>query len=759
MKIAIFIFLTLFASITSSSPLEKVTLQLGWKYQFEFAGFIAAKEKGFYKEAGLDVELKEREADMDVVETVLNGQADYGINDADLTLVKAQNKPVVLLANYFKRPALVIISKQTLLTPSDLIGKKVMITEEQLRNSSLALLLKAFNMTANDFQAIPHSFDAADFIRGDIDAMSAFLSNELYQIRQSKTPYNIIDPSAYGINAYHGNLFTAYSTAEHYRQRTQKLIDASNKGWEYALSHTEEMAELIYNNYSREKPLDALLYEADIIKKLILPDIKTLGSVNTNLVLHNFDVLKAADLIDSSASLNGFFFEAAAASKTPLFSKQELDYIQSLEKITLCVDPQWMPYEKIEQGQHIGISADYFNLLRQMIPTPIELVPTSNWTQSLAFARQRKCDLLSLVAATPEREKDWNFTSPYLNSPLVIATRTDELFVADIENVLNKKLGIVKGYAFAELLRNKYPTINLIEFDTLDEGLNKVAQGELFGFLDSLTTIGYALQNHYIGELKIAGKFDDKFELGIGVRNDDPILLAIFEKMVNAIPAAEHQTIINKWISVKYEKGTDYGLLWKLVAGIAVIGFLLLYRNFVQAKYLKEIAEQNELLLKLSITDKLTQVYNRAKLDDILQEQFDLYQRYRRPFSIIMLDIDHFKAINDTHGHLTGDAVLTSIADILKGHIRQTDILGRWGGEEFMIICPQNSAESAAILAEKLRVKISSHHYKHERRISASFGVAQIGDGMDIEQLVKRADDALYQAKDQGRNRVITQRA
>jgi ABC-type nitrate/sulfonate/bicarbonate transport system substrate-binding protein len=88
LKIAIFIFLTLFASITSASPLEKVTLQLGWKYQFEFAGFIAAKEKGFYKEAGLDVELKEREADMDVVEAVLNGQADYGINDADLTLVK-----------------------------------------------------------------------------------------------------------------------------------------------------------------------------------------------------------------------------------------------------------------------------------------------------------------------------------------------------------------------------------------------------------------------------------------------------------------------------------------------------------------------------------------------------------------------------------------------------------------------------------------------------------------------------------------------
>ncbi|WP_051299784.1 diguanylate cyclase [Methylobacter luteus] len=756
MKIAVFVFLILFGSITSSAPLEKVTLQLGWKYQFEFAGFIAAKEKGFYKEAGLDVDLKERRADMDVVDAVLNGHADYGVTDADLAFVKAQNKPIVLLANYFKRSALVFISKQTLLTPHDLAGKKVMITEEQLHSSSLALLLKTFHMKTDDFQIIPHSFSANDFIRGDIDAMSAFISNEPYQITQSKTPYNIIDPSAYGIHTYNGNLFTTYSTAEHQKQRAQKLITASNRGWAYALDHTEEIAELIYKKYSQEKPMDGLLYEAAAIKKLILPDIAEIGSVNRELVQHNFDALKAAELIAPSADLNSFFFDAATVSKEPLFSKQELAYIQALEKISLCVHPQWMPYERIEHGRHIGISADYFNLLQKMIPTPIRLVRTSSWTQSLEFARQRKCDILSLVAPTPERKKYWNFTPPYLSSPLVIATRTDELFVADIENVLDKKLGIIKGHAFSELLRNKYPSIDLIEFDTLDEGLDKVAQGELFGFLDSLATIGYALQNHYISELKIAGKFDDKHELGIGIRNDDPKLLTIFEKMTNAIPAIEHQAIINKWIAVKYEKGTDHGLLWKALAGMVVIGLLLLYRHLVQAKYLKEIAKQNELLLKLSITDKLTQVYNRAKLDDILQEQFDLYQRYRRPFSIIMMDIDHFKSINDNCGHLTGDAVLIDIADILKNHIRHTDIVGRWGGEEFMIICLHNTVERAAILAEKLRAQIKAHHFKHEQQITASFGVAQISDGINIEQLVKQADDALYKAKNAGRNKVIT---
>jgi len=757
-KITVFIFLILSAPITLSAPLEKITLQLGWKYQFEYAGFIAAKEKGFYREAGLDVDLKEGRPDMDVVETVLGGHADYGVTDADLTFVKAQNKPVVLLANYFKRSPLVFISKQPLLTPHDLAGKKVMITEEQLHSSSLALLLKAFNMRPDDFQVVPHSFDTADFIRGDIDAMSAFISNEPYPIIQSKTPYSIIDPSAYGIHTYNGNLFTAYSTAEQHKQRTQKLVAASNKGWQYALDHAEEIVELIYKKYSREKPLAGLLYEADAIKKLILPEIEAIGSVNAELVRRNFDALKAAALIAPAADLNSFFFDALVASKSPLFSKQELAYIQSLEKITLCVDPQWMPYEKIEHGRHVGISADYFNLLRKMIPPPIELVPTSNWTQSLEFARRRKCDLLSLAAPTPERKKHWNFTRPYLSSPLVIATRTDELFVADIENVLDRKLGIVKGYAFAELLRNKYPAINLIEFDTLEEGLEKVAQGELFGFLDSLVTIGYALQNHYASELKIAGKFDGKYELGIGVRNDDPRLLAIFEKMINAIPAVEHQAIINKWISVKYERGTDYSLLWKILAGMAVIGLLLLYRHLVQAKYLKEIAKQNELLLKLSTTDKLTQVYNRAKLDDILQDQFDLFRRYRRPFSIIMIDIDHFKSINDNCGHLTGDAVLADLSGILKNYIRHTDIVGRWGGEEFMIICPQNTAESAAIVAEKLRAQIEAHHFKHDRQITASFGVAQISNDINIEQLVKQADDALYKAKKAGRNRVITEK-
>ena len=430
------------------------------------------------------------------------------------------------------------------------------------------------------------------------------------------------------------------------------------------------------------------------------------------------------------------------------FTAEESHYLSEKKEILMCIDPNWLPYEKIENGQHIGMTKDYMDIFSSRLGIPISLVATSTWSESLEYARTRKCDIFSLAMATPEREKYMNFTQPYLSIPLVVATRIDQLFILNFYDVKNKKLGIVKGYAFAELLKIKYPDLQIIEVESIDEGLDKVSKGKLFGFIGSLSSIGYVIQREYIGELKIAGKFDEKWELGVGVRNDDPLMLAVFKRVIDSVDYAEKQKIMNKWLSVKYDHGTDYSLIWKILAVVSIVVLILLYHQMILRKYNKELEA-------LAVTDKLTGLYNRFKLDETIEQSLDNYNRYEHKFFILMLDLDFFKSVNDLHGHQIGDQILIKVASILKATLRKTDIIGRWGGEEFLIIVPAAANEIVGVeVAEKIRKSFLASQVLQKYAVTASIGVAEVNHSDNFNSIVKRADDALYKAKNNGRNRV-----
>jgi len=157
---------------------------------------------------------------------------------------------------------------------------------------------------------------------------------------------------------------------------------------------------------------------------------------------------------------------------------------------------------------------------------------------------------------------------------------------------------------------------------------------------------------------------------------------------------------------------------------------------------------------ELAITDRLTKIYNRIHLDKILNSELVRSSRYKTPFSVILLDIDKFKSVNDTYGHQVGDSVLKESAKILKNSVREIDTLGRWGGEEFLVIAPNTDLEGARRLAEKLRVAMESFRFSVVGNKTGSFGVSSWREGDSEESLLKRADDALYLAKERGRNRV-----
>jgi diguanylate cyclase (GGDEF)-like protein len=168
------------------------------------------------------------------------------------------------------------------------------------------------------------------------------------------------------------------------------------------------------------------------------------------------------------------------------------------------------------------------------------------------------------------------------------------------------------------------------------------------------------------------------------------------------------------------------------------------------------LSKANADLARQAITDRLTGMFNRLKLDQSLNSELLRCQRYTGIFSVILLDIDHFKAVNDTHGHLAGDQVLVAVAEVMHAQTREIDIAGRWGGEEFLVLCPNTDSEGARILAEKLRTAIACHDHGDIGHKTASFGVATYRAGDNVSSLVSRADAALYQAKHLGRNRVET---
>ena len=178
------------------------------------------------------------------------------------------------------------------------------------------------------------------------------------------------------------------------------------------------------------------------------------------------------------------------------------------------------------------------------------------------------------------------------------------------------------------------------------------------------------------------------------------------------------------------------------------LGMLGVSRDITERKRMEE-----EIRL-LTEVDRLTQLFNRLKLDSVIKYEIERTKRSLSPLSIILMDIDHFKLVNDNFGHIVGDEVLKEVAKIIKESIRKVDTAGRWGGEEFMIVLPDSDLDGGRILAEKIRTKIESNDFSKVGRLTASFGVAEFKDGISEIEFVNRADNAMYQAKNQGRNKV-----
>lgn len=427
---------------------------------------------------------------------------------------------------------------------------------------------------------------------------------------------------------------------------------------------------------------------------------------------------------------------------------KENKYLNNKQNIKMCAIPNMLPLEQIgENGNHKGIADDIIQIVSKGINKSFVLVPTKSWSESLENIKNKKCDILPAAMKTQSRQKHMNFTAPYIVETLVVATKDDKFFIKDSSELKDKKIGIVESYAFIELLKEKHPNIDIVYVKDAKDGLEKVKDGELFGYVDILPSIAYTIQNEGLFDLKVAGKLEFDVKFSVASRRDEPLLNSIIEKALKEIRQKEIRSIVGKWVTIKVEQSFDYRKLLYISLFFLSILAVVIYKN-------RSIKSLNTKLEKLSITDNLTKLYNRNKIEEVLEVEVNRANRFETNFSIIMIDIDYFKRVNDICGHQMGDTVLKEFANILKSSLRKTDTVARWGGEEFIIICSETDIKGATSFANNIRKNISNYAFSIDEQKTASFGIAMYEKNEDINALIKRVDDALYKAKENGRNRI-----
>lgn len=210
-----------------------------------------------------------------------------------------------------------------------------------------------------------------------------------------------------------------------------------------------------------------------------------------------------------------------------------------------------------------------------------------------------------------------------------------------------------------------------------------------------------------------------------------------------------------KWVEVSANPMFEEGKLTGYIGTTRDISEKKEYENQL-SKYIQELQIANAGLEKMAITDILTGAYNRRKFEDDLNLIIYKKEKHEIHFSLIFIDIDHFKDVNDLFGHKMGDMVLYRIAELLQANIRTTDRLFRWGGEEFIIILLDTDLDGATVVAEKIRNIIQNENFGIEKRITISLGVGESMAGESADQIISRIDKTLYKAKMQGRNRVVS---
>jgi diguanylate cyclase (GGDEF)-like protein/PAS domain S-box-containing protein len=290
---------------------ETIDLQLRWHHQFQFAGYYAALKQGYYQKAGLDVVIHEGSPEHIPTKQVLQGHAQYGVANSELLLARLEDEPLVLLAAIYQHSPSVLLARKDkgIFSPSDLIGKKVMMIGEYI-DADFVAMFNNERLNMKDIQIVPSSFNIQDLVTGKVDAFNSYISNEPYFLKQQGIEFTVLYPRNYGVDFYSDMLFTSESEIKQHPKRVKAFLNASLQGWQYALTHTEEIIALLQNQYKVPKTKAHLEYEAEAMRALILPEVVEIGHINPWRIEGMAETFVQAGMIedDDLDLLEGFIY-------------------------------------------------------------------------------------------------------------------------------------------------------------------------------------------------------------------------------------------------------------------------------------------------------------------------------------------------------------------------------------------------------------------------------------------------------------------
>jgi len=448
-----------------------------------------------------------------------------------------------------------------------------------------------------------------------------------------------------------------------------------------------------------------------------------------------------------------WFFGVFLYAQIDLTLKEK--YFLKTHSIKCVTTTKWSPFNMQNKGTLEGIAIDYYNLIKKSLNLQSECEIVNTWQEALQAVKEKKADMILATDITPSKEKYAIFTKPYETYPIVIATKNTVGFINRLSLIKNKTIVVGKDYSVAELLKKHYPYLKLKEVKDIKTALKMVSEKKAFAAIDTLPVISYNINKYQFSDLKISGKLPFDFQIRFMLRDDYKLLQNILNKAINNITQEQKDEIFNKWIYLKKSTFLEFKKILTLLlifSGLVLILISVIIYQYFEIKKRKQFELK---LIKTATIDSLTGLFNRKHIDYMLQKEVEEAKRYATPLSIIFCDIDHFKRINDKYGHQVGDDVLKELSAVMRRELRKSDIIGRWGGEEFLIILPNTHLKEALNVAKKLQNAIREHTFATIGHLTCSFGVTEFKKEDSIYKLMIRVDQALYEAKNTGRDKIV----
>ncbi|MEJ5168974.1 MAG: ABC transporter substrate-binding protein, partial [Arcobacteraceae bacterium] len=460
---------------------QKVTLQLQWLHQFQFAGYYIAKEKGFYEEAGLDVELLEMTQNTNVVEKVLTNKATYGTGRSSLLIDRYKGKKIVLLSAIFQEsPSVLLTTDLNIIQPKDLKNKKVMVTPDELESTAMLSMFASQSLTGKDIIIQQHSFNLQDLIDKKTSAMACYLSNEPYTLNKNKILFNTLNPKDYGFDFYGDLLFTSQEEIEKYPNRAKEFTKASLRGWEYAFDNIEETAKLIFEKYNTQnKTLEHLIFEGQVLKELAYSGVDRVGVLDKKKIESIAKIYAITGVIDFNNNIKDFVDPLKINMQTiKIGILTSLDVQAVLDRYQPLIDY----LNKNISGYNFEIVHLNFNNIEHFIETKsIDFMIANPSTYVKLEAKH------SLVKLATLQQKFNNQSFNRFGSVLFVTKGSN---IKDVEDIVNKKVVAVHPQACGGYIIPKYELM-------VKHGINLDKEANLNFSTSAYSTVRDVLNSKY----------------------------------------------------------------------------------------------------------------------------------------------------------------------------------------------------------------------------------------------------------------------